>query len=425
MKKIVTILIVFLFIFNTSYIAFAQQDSTVEKLLEEGKQAYINGDFKLAVDKLSTAITIIKNKKDLLEAYITLALTYFTLGDNDKAKNTVVKALQVKPNLVLDTEVYSPKFIVFVEDAKKEVMRNIKFNIKPPAKLYVDDMYYGEKSEFDVKLVKGKHNVKVEKKYYKSYEKSIEISDSNPVQNIILERLTPEIKEIAQPKKVEKTEAVKKKSIKKEPVKTSGKIETEKKKKGGSKLLYYIGGALVGVALIAVLAKKKASEEPKTATIKITSTPDKADVFLDGQETGKLTPCVLNNVKAGSHSIKIIKELYGVYEKQVSVNAGQTLEITTDIPAFKYEYLLSWGSLGVGDRSFKSPVSVALYNNDTRVFVVDNWNTAVKIFGVNGSYLGKITDTLSNPIDVLPMANDRIFITDQDYNAVLRYSFNS
>jgi tetratricopeptide (TPR) repeat protein len=419
MKKIIIVFIIILFVFNTSYIAFAQQDSTVEKLLEEGKQAYMNGNFKLAVDKLSTAITIIKNKKDLLEAYITLSLTYYTLGDNQKARNTIIKALQVKPNLLLNTEVYSPKFIVFLEDTKKEVMRELKFNIKPSAKLYIDDLYYGENSEFTVKLVKGEHKIKVEQKAYKTYEKMMKVLDSNPIQNIILEKLIPAIGKTNKKEKVKKE-----KTVEKRKEQTSGKIEKEKKKKGGSKLLYYIGGLVLGAVVIAALTKKKTEEGEKFATIKINSVPESADVFLDGQETGKTTPCVLNNITEGTHDIKIAKELYGVYTKQVSVSAGQTLEINSEIPPFKYEYIMSWGSLGVGDRAFKNPISISLYNNDTRVLVVDNGNMAVKIFGTVGAYIGKIISNLSNPIDVYGLDNDRIFVTDPDYNGVLRYNIN-
>ncbi len=419
MKKFSIIFLIFLFVFNTSYIAFAQQDSTVEKLLEEGKQAYINGNFKLAVEKLSIAITIIKNKKDLLEAYVTLALTYFTLGDNTKSKSTIIKALQVKPNLALDTETYSPKFIVFVEDVKKEVMREVKFNIKPSAKLYIDEMYYGENTNFTIKLVKGKHSLKVEQKSYKTYEKTIDVSDSTPAQNIILEGLSVSmVKEKKQPKKNIK-------KIKENKPKTYGKIVKEKKKKKSSKLLYYVGAAVLGAVLVAALTKKKKNEEgEKYATIKINSVPQGANVIFDGQETGKTTPCVINNVSPGTHSIKILKELYGRYEKEVSVSAGQTLSVETEIPAFKYEYVLSWGSLGIGNKRFNNPISVALYNNDTRVFVVDNDNRKIKIFGTNGGFIGEIKNNLSSPMDVLPLANDRIFITDFDYNAVLRYNIN-
>ncbi len=421
MKKVIIIFIIVLFVFNTSYMAFAQQDSTVEKLLEEGKQAYMNGDFKLAVDKLSTAITIIKNKKDLLEAYITLALTYYTLGDNQKAKNTIIKALQVKPNLILNTEIYSPKFIVFLEDTKKEIMRELRFNVKPAAKLYIDDLYYGENSEFTVKLVKGEHKIKVEQKMYKTYEKTMTVTDSNPVQNIILEKLIPAA---IKTQKSEQVKEEKEKNNRKEPVKISGRIEKEKKGKKGSKLLYYLGGLVLGAVAIVALTKKKAEAGEKFATIKVNSVPEAADVFLDGNETGKTTPCVLNNVTAGTHEIKIARELYGVYIKQVTVSGGQTLDISTDIPPFKYEYIMSWGSLGVGDRAFKSPLSVSLYNNDTRVLVVDNGNLAVKIFGTIGGFVGKIKEYLSNPIDVYGLASDRVFVTDLDYNGVLRYNIN-
>jgi len=94
---------------------------------------------------------------------------------------------------------------------------------------------------------------------------------------------------------------------------------------------------VLGAVVIAALTKKKTEEGEKFATIKINSVPESADVFLDGQETGKTTPCVLNNITEGTHNIKIAKELYGVYTKQVSVSAGQTLEINSEIPPNLYK----------------------------------------------------------------------------------------
>ena len=71
--------------------SYAQQESDIDELLKQGKQAYINGNFKEAIEKLSNAIKIIKNREDLLEAYITLSLAYFTLGEENNSEETIKK----------------------------------------------------------------------------------------------------------------------------------------------------------------------------------------------------------------------------------------------------------------------------------------------------------------------------------------------
>ena len=172
MKKSITILTIIIFILSSSFLSFAQQDSSVEKLLEAGKKAYINGDFKEAINKLTLAITIIKNKRDLIDAYLTLSLTYFTIGDNKKAEENIIKILKIKPSLSLNPDVYSPKFIMFVEDIKNKNMLNVNIRIDNKAKLYVDELYYGENTDFIIKLLKGEHIIKAEQKGFKVFEKS-------------------------------------------------------------------------------------------------------------------------------------------------------------------------------------------------------------------------------------------------------------
>ena len=60
-------------------------------------------------------------------------------------------------------------------------------------------------------------------------------------------------------------------------------------------------------------------------SIDINSNPDGAKVYLDGVDTGQVTPIILTNIDAGSHIVKIDKYHYKVWEDTaVTVNANQT-----------------------------------------------------------------------------------------------------
>ncbi len=405
MKKSITILTIIIFILSSSFLSFAQQDSSVEKLLEAGKKAYINGDFKEAINKLTLAITIIKNKRDLIDAYLTLSLTYFTIGDNKKAEENIIKILKIKPSLSLNPDVYSPKFIMFVEDIKNKNMLNVNIRIDNKAKLYVDELYYGENTDFIIKLLKGEHIIKAEQKGFKVFEKKFFVRRDNRNFTINLEKVVP----------VQKTEE--KPQIKKETQMKEGAVlreKKEKKKGGGSKIVYYLGGILVGGVLVAALLSKKESESSQPTILKITSEPSGADVFIDGKSTGKLTPCEIANIAPGTHDIKVVKEFYGALKKEVNIIEGQTTSFFAKLSPFKYEFVKKWGRYGTGNLEFNYPVSLTLFDNDNRLLIMDSGNHVAKVYTSKGVFVRKVPigKELFTPVDGIVLDSRETFIVD-------------
>jgi hypothetical protein len=60
-------------------------------------------------------------------------------------------------------------------------------------------------------------------------------------------------------------------------------------------------------------------------SIDINSTPVGAKVYLDGVDTGQVTPIILTNIEAGIHIVKLDKFHYKIWEDTaVTVNANQT-----------------------------------------------------------------------------------------------------
>ena len=65
-----------------------------------------------------------------------------------------------------------------------------------------------------------------------------------------------------------------------------------------------------------------------TATVAITSDPAGAQVWMDGQDTGKITPAQISVDKAGAHAFIFKKQGYLDESASANVQIGQTLQLT-------------------------------------------------------------------------------------------------
>ncbi|MCJ7689630.1 MAG: PEGA domain-containing protein, partial [Clostridiaceae bacterium] len=66
-------------------------------------------------------------------------------------------------------------------------------------------------------------------------------------------------------------------------------------------------------------------------SIEITTNPPGAKIFLDGTDTGCITPYTLTNVLAGTHIIKLTLTDYINYSNVINVLANQTAEINLNL----------------------------------------------------------------------------------------------
>ena len=68
-----------------------------------------------------------------------------------------------------------------------------------------------------------------------------------------------------------------------------------------------------------------------TGSIRVTSTPTGARVFLDGTDKGLNTDCTLTKVSTGSHSLKLVMTGYTDFLTTVNVTTGQTATVSATL----------------------------------------------------------------------------------------------
>ena len=116
-------------------------------------------------------------------------------------------------------------------------------------------------------------------------------------------------------------------------------------------------------------------------SIDINSNPDGAKVYLDGVDTGQVTPIILTNIDAGNHIVKIDKYHYKVWEDTaVTVNANQTTYLNPPLTYAATQYItLQPGSEGK-DSGVSSLFPTWNYGNSSTFFNAGNQIAIVRAY---------------------------------------------
>lgn len=69
--------------------------------------------------------------------------------------------------------------------------------------------------------------------------------------------------------------------------------------------------------------------------IQVNSSPSGAQIWLNGTNMGKVTNAVLNDVPAGTHTLKLIKEGYQDHQQTVTVKEGMTIQVNVVLSSYK------------------------------------------------------------------------------------------
>ncbi|MBN1272960.1 MAG: SUMF1/EgtB/PvdO family nonheme iron enzyme [Candidatus Aminicenantes bacterium] len=292
MKSFTAFVLVFFTVFLVSDV-FPQnnnlQAKEIKRLINTGRIHYERGEYSEALVQLHEAKDLIEGMEpkerssfniEMSEIYFNLALTYYAVRDaernRERCQEYINLWLKINPEKQIDELSYPRGFMEIFNRLKSESQKPDLIS-KPPA----------EKPE-------------VKKPASKTVPKKTEEEEVEP---------TPEKKPIIR-KKVSEAE------------------QPAKKKKKTPWLV--IGGAVVAAGTLAAVLLMGG---PSTGNIQINSSPSGAKVCLDGIDTGQVTNCTLSNIEKGSHTIKLVKEGYGDYQKSVTVEGGKTESVNANLTA--------------------------------------------------------------------------------------------
>ncbi len=73
--------------------------------------------------------------------------------------------------------------------------------------------------------------------------------------------------------------------------------------------------------------------KPAFGSLSVTSTPEGADVMVDGKPTGLKCPCTINELASGQHELRLIKEMYSPFLQQFTIKDGEITELNIPLDA--------------------------------------------------------------------------------------------
>jgi DNA-binding beta-propeller fold protein YncE len=171
--------------------------------------------------------------------------------------------------------------------------------------------------------------------------------------------------------------------------------------------------------------EKKYTLEKLGKNVQIESLPHGAEVFLDGQDTGKKTDCVLPYVPFGIHKIRLGKENYAGWEDTVEVlESTGPLSISALLTGINYRSYEVWG--GPDSELFQKPTGIALDGSDSIFVVCDSDTKIMKITPdgkIDSSWPPEKNDLkdLKNPSGVAVDLQGCLYVTDTKRNSVMKF----
>ncbi len=197
-----------------------------------------------------------------------------------------------------------------------------------------------------------------------------------------------------------------------------------KKKKHRSHRFIYLAAGAVAIGAGYFLLRKGGPLNRGTATLHINSEPTDADVYLDGDKQCS-TPCTLKGIRAGEHRLKIVKELYGKWEKKLNLRGWREYEIEAILAPFGYEVVKCFGGYGWGPGRMYFPSDITK-DKEGFIYVADWGNFRVEKFSQVGSFVYQKTLEMQPTGVLYHPGNNTLYVGGTPYlkNMTLSLSIN-
>ena len=151
--------------------------------------------------------------------------------------------------------------------------------------------------------------------------------------------------------------------------------------------LYIAAGAAVAGGVGYFLFRKGGPLNRGKATLRISSSPSEAVVYIDGREKCE-TPCTVEGISPGTHTVKVERELYGKWEREMEFKGHEEYQVEAELSPFAYEPDFCFGSRGSGNGEFKWPLDLTL-DGEQNIYVADTNNHRLQKFDLSGRFLAK------------------------------------
>ncbi len=160
--------------------------------------------------------------------------------------------------------------------------------------------------------------------------------------------------------------------------------------------------------------------------LEVKSVPQGAKIFLDAQDTGQKTDCVLPYVPYGDHKINLSKENYAPWEGTIEIPEGvDPLSVSILLTGKNYASDAAWG--GPDSPLFQKPAGITL-DADNSILVVDESDGKVKKITPEGkidlAWASQKNDfgDLKSPSAIAVDNRRYIYITDTKRHCVMKFN---
>jgi DNA-binding beta-propeller fold protein YncE len=168
--------------------------------------------------------------------------------------------------------------------------------------------------------------------------------------------------------------------------------------------------------------------ESSGRTLRISSLPPGARVFIDGEDTGKVTDCDLAFVPYGSHTVKLQKKDWADWEEPLQLIEGpDPVSLAAVLTVKNYAFARKWG--GGETKFFKLPRAIA-FDREGNFYIADESDFKVRKFDPEGRLQSSWGDAgrefrpLKEPAGILIDGQGFVYVSDAKGSCVLKFAKN-
>jgi streptogramin lyase len=384
LRKMISLIVIvaFAFYFHSDILLFAQEEDELLKLFENARNAYVNGQYVDAQDKIEVVIGYILDekkeleKKDVLgQCYILLGAIHEKQGREKLARKNYQKAKEVKSipgidfkELSLFKEIFNKGVIVGPEKKPKKfpsllvaggvLILSVVLAIILKKKKYTLTVILGE--GVDGMPTSGSTT------YRKGSVVSYNYSRQSGYTNLVV-------------------------TLDGTPVASSGTVTMD-----GNHTLRATTTELI--------------------SLHIESNPSGAEVYVDGMSMEISTPCDFY-ISAGDHEIRLVRDDFGEAKRDINFEENLNYNLNVNLAGYSYEFETKWGGPGKDNGQFDWPRGIAVDKNNY-VYVADSNNNRIQKFDSNGTFIAKWgskglrVGKFRDPSGIAVDENNNLFVVD-------------